>query len=149
MSSTPRGRPEIPSTPTSLTDLITLAESAGLAIVYEPCLPHHGRYYRDRGEIRLQPGMTERANRSLLAHELGHAWRGDEGPCQPAAERAAWRIAARLLIDPHEYRIAERIHGPGVGALAAELGVTTEVVEAWQSAAHDGALWTTCEPSTV
>lgn len=32
--------------------------------------------------------------------------------------------------------------GPHARRLALELSVTTEVIHAWQEAAHDGALWT-------
>lgn len=137
-------RPDAPSTPTptSTTDLVALAEVSGISVLWKACAPWHGRYFRDRAEIWIQPGLTERISRSILAHELGHAHRGDNGPAGDCAERAAWTYAARLLIGPSEYAEAEALYGPHACRLALELSVTTEVIHAWQDAAHDGALWT-------
>lgn len=87
---------------------------------------------RHRG-IWVDPALTEREARSLLAHELGHAYYGDDGPQPDEAERRAWRYAANLLIDGAAYAEAERVHGPHLGALADALDVTREVVQAFQS----------------
>ena len=125
------GTPLIP-TPISLTDLVSMAEAQGLAVRWVPCTPHRGRYYRDRSEIWIQPGMTTRLTRSILAHELGHAHRGDAGPCAECGERAAWAYAARLLVSPEAYRDAEQTVGSDICSLALELGVTSEVILAWR-----------------
>ncbi|GAA1327431.1 hypothetical protein GCM10009592_14260 [Brachybacterium rhamnosum] len=69
----------------------------------------------------------------MLAHELGHAHYNDVGPQGDREEARAWRFAARHLVDVDSYAAAEQEHGPHPGALAAALGVTPDVVKAFQS----------------
>lgn len=71
----------------------------------------------------------------VLAHEIGHAWYGhdwrnphDEG----RDERQANLYAARLLLSPIEYAIAEALHHHP-GAIAKELGISQYLVELWQT----------------
>lgn len=70
--------------------------------------------------------------RSLLAHKLGHAWYGDDGPQDDANEARAWRWAADLLITPEAYAAAEHHTGGHIPALAAALDVTAEIIHAYQ-----------------
>lgn len=51
-------------------------------------------------------------------------------------ERRADEFAARLLISPIEYRLAESLHDGHIGAIAYELGVTVRLVEVWRDM-HD------------
>ena len=67
-----------------------------------------------------------------LAHELGHAHYGDPPGHHGAHEIRADRFAARLLINPTEYATAEAIYGPHPAAIAAELGVTVNILKSWQ-----------------
>lgn len=83
--------------------------------------------------ISLRTGMTDVATLCSLAHELGHAEAGDPPGHTGTAEIRADRFAARLLIDPAEYRAAELIYGHHPARLAHELGVTTHLITTWQN----------------
>ncbi len=95
-----------------------------------------GEYLHRRRLIRLQRGMPHRLRRSVLAHECAHAVFGDEpsrfGPRTAKQERRADEWAALRLIDVDEYKTAERIHTGHVDAIALELDVTADLVEAFQ-----------------
>ena len=79
---------------------------------------------------RLSSRPTEAV--STLAHEYAHAMRGDDGPQPRWVEDWCDEQSARLLISPIEYAVAESIYGPYPAVLAAELGVTQRLVEAYQ-----------------
>ncbi|WP_405216164.1 ImmA/IrrE family metallo-endopeptidase [Agrococcus sp. Ld7] len=88
-----------------------------------------GAYDHAGSQIELAPGLTPVEQRSVLAHELGHALRMDSGE-SAAAERAAERFAALLLVDPAAVRRA----GAWVrdeDELAEELGVTVDIVRSY------------------
>lgn len=95
-----------------------------------------GEYLHRRRLIRLQRGMPHRLRRSVLAHECAHAVFGDEpsrfGPRAAKQERRADEWAALRLIDVDEYKTAERIHTGHIDAIALELDVTADLVEAFQ-----------------
>lgn len=86
--------------------------------------------------ISLRDDLSDRQLVSTLAHEIGHALRGDV-PTGTAfdqrAERAADHFAATYLISPVEYALAEEIHGTALDAIANELGVTTHLLEVWRT----------------
>ncbi|CAM4152752.1 ImmA/IrrE family metallo-endopeptidase [Corynebacterium belfantii] len=77
--------------------------------------------------------MGDRETLCTLAHELGHAHYGDPPEHDGWREKRADRFAARILITPGEYAVAERLHGPCPGAIAYELGVTAHLIQAWRS----------------
>lgn len=86
--------------------------------------------------ISLRDDLTDRQLVSTLAHEIGHALRGDVPTgtvFDQRAERAADHFAATYLISPVDYALAEKIHGPNPDALANELGVTTHLLEVWKT----------------
>lgn len=92
-------------------------------------------YYNHREHlIAIRQGLSYSQRRTALAHELVHARRGDDGHQGPDVERRVDQEAARLLISPVEYALAERIHGPNVAAIARELEVTVSMVEAYRQA---------------
>lgn len=91
----------------------------------------NGMYLHDRRLILIRKGLDYWKRRSVLAHELGHAFYGDEQHGDPRLELRADQYAARLLISEDEYRAAEHLHGPHPGAIAHELGVTPDVVTTW------------------
>ena len=115
------------------TDLIQHAEDMGARIVWALDLPERGRYYPGVDVITIRHGMTERRTVSTLAHELAHLYYGD-ALCTPVANRRAWRWAARFLIPDDEYAAAEE-HHPSPGAIALHLGVTVDVIHAYQETA--------------
>lgn len=76
--------------------------------------------------------MTNTATVCSLAHELGHAHYDDPPGHYGAHELRADRFAAKLLINPDDYRIIECTYGPHPARLAHELGVTVRVLKTWQ-----------------
>lgn len=95
-----------------------------------------GEYIHSRRLIRLRRGMTDRLHRSVLAHECAHAVFGDTpsffGPVTAKQERRADEWAALRLISPEEYRHAEALCHGHTGAMAVELHVIVDLVEAYQ-----------------
>ncbi|EPD70823.1 hypothetical protein HMPREF1219_00118 [Corynebacterium pyruviciproducens ATCC BAA-1742] len=83
--------------------------------------------------ISLRLGMSDTQTLCALAHELGHAVHGDPPGHTGACERRADLFAARLLIDPDEYRRAEAIYGTAPARLAEELGVTQHLLCVWKT----------------
>lgn len=112
-------------------------EALGVAVEYAQ-LPsdRDGEYHHDQRLIRLQDGMAARLHRSVLAHECAHAVFADVrsrfGPVTAKQERRADEWAALRLVAVDTYRHAEAIHHGHVEAMAVELGVTVELVEAYQ-----------------
>lgn len=97
-------------------------------------LPHniHGLWTGDR--ILLDPKLTQRQERSVLAHEIVHAEHDHPHLMKSYAARIearANRIAAQRLIDPTEYRqLAQAYEHPQ--KIAAELDVTLQILQAYQ-----------------
>lgn len=115
--------------------LLRLAEERGLRIV-ERAGPTRGGFDPAHRIIRVDPGMSARTTRSVLAHELGHATLRHaptpHGRLRARQERQADAWAARLLISPTAYAAAEELRGPHPASLAFELDVTVELVTAYQ-----------------
>lgn len=115
--------------------LLRLAEEQGLRIV-ERRGSTPGGYDPSTGVIRLDPGLSARTARSVLAHELGHAALGHVPSSNPSVrarqERRADEWAARTLITPRAYAQAEQARGPHPASLAFDLDVTVELVTAYQ-----------------
>ncbi len=115
--------------------LLHLARAHGLRVI-EKAGPHLGGYDPRSATVRLAPGLSARTAGSVLAHEIGHAALGHTPTADPGArrrqERRADEWAARRLITPEAYAAAERIRGGHPPSLAFELGVTVELVLAYQ-----------------
>jgi Zn-dependent peptidase ImmA (M78 family) len=71
--------------------------------------------------------------RSVLAHELGHAYYDHRCHDDLRCERQADAYAAALLIDPGEYAQAEAL-SQDPEFIADELGVPVKLVHAYQGA---------------
>ncbi len=118
--------------------LLKVAETMRVRIeVVDPGPGRLGSYSHRRRTIRLRPGMNRRQARSVLAHELAHAHRGDEptgsGWMDLRAEREADRLAAEYLIEADEVRIAEVAYGPNWPAIAYELEVSDHLLAVWRA----------------
>lgn len=115
--------------------LLQLADELGLRVI-ERRGSKRGGFHEGSKTIRLNPGQSTRAMRSVLAHEIAHAIFGDVpspyGPQRARQERRADEWAAKYLITPSAYADAEQRRGVHASALAFELGVTVELVEAYQ-----------------
>jgi len=112
-------------------------DAMGTKVEYTNLPPDRdGEYLHHRNLIRLQRGMASRLHRSVLAHECAHAVFADTpsmfGPVNRKQERRADEWAALHLIDVRAYKRAENIHHGHVEALALELDVTVDLVEAYR-----------------
>lgn len=111
--------------------LIDAAERRGYHIRWHKGGPK-AAWIQHTSTISVRVGMTDTETLCSLAHELGHAHYGHPPGHEGAHELQADRFAARILISPIDYAIAEHIYGPHPVRLAAELGVTTHIIETWQ-----------------
>lgn len=111
-----------------LHDAAQLGISVHIAHLDDPDLL--GYYDRAHSRIVLAIDMTMTQTRCVLAHELAHAMLGHTHSTGPA-ERRADRLAASMLITPHDYRHATLVADDPAG-IAIELGVTVDVVHDYQ-----------------
>ncbi|EOM75096.1 ImmA/IrrE family metallo-endopeptidase [Rhodococcus rhodnii] len=110
----------------------------GVRVVERPLAGgRRGKYLHHDRTIILRPGMARFRGRSTFAHELGHAHYGHEPAHDQALharqERLADEWAAKTLINPVDYALAEVMYGPHVGVLANHLEVTPKLVRVWRS----------------
>ncbi|MEW6875095.1 ImmA/IrrE family metallo-endopeptidase [Trueperella pyogenes] len=117
-------------------DLITACTSIGVHVVFMP-FPLAGAYYHDTGLIVIDSRLPETSQLATLAYEYVHALRGHDGPQSASMERYVDPEAARLLISPAEYALAEYAHEGSTVGIAEELGVPVWVVEAYRQALYD------------
>ncbi|MHC9693217.1 ImmA/IrrE family metallo-endopeptidase [Corynebacterium diphtheriae] len=115
-------------------DLDKLADVLGVTVAETPHLDDglNGQYLHHRRLILLRQGLDPWTRKSILAHELGHAYYGDDINGDPRLERRADQFAAQILITTAEYKSAEMLYGGNPGAIAYELGVTPHLVRVWQ-----------------
>lgn len=85
--------------------------------------------------IYLLRGMSPVRERSVLAHELGHAYYGHT-ESNAANEGAASRWAASQLINAEDYRLA-REGAPSLSVIADRLGVTLDVAQTYRQMRRD------------
>lgn len=111
--------------------LIEVAEARGISVRWHRGGPKAAWLPQQRA-VTVQLGMDDPETLCALAHELGHAHYGDPTGHQPRYEARADRFAARLLISPVEYALAERTYGTHPARLAAELGVTIHLINVWR-----------------
>lgn len=115
-------------------DLDKLADALGVTVAETPHLDDglNGQYLHHRRLILLHQGLDPWTRKSTLAHELGHAYYGDDIHGDPRMERRADQFAAQILITPDMYKNAEKLHDGHTGAIAYELGVTPHLVKTWK-----------------
>lgn len=89
----------------------------------------------------LDTHLSDTQRLCTFAHELDHAQHGDER-CMPwsncKAERRARRNTALRLIDPLQYRMSEHAYDGVRFLMAADLGVTLQVLEDYQALLVNG-----------
>ncbi|MEW6894499.1 ImmA/IrrE family metallo-endopeptidase [Trueperella pyogenes] len=117
-------------------DLIRACARLGVHVAFLP-LEDAGLYIHSRRLIVVDSRLPEALQRATLAHEYVHALRGHDGPQSASVERCVDRQAARLLISPAEYALAERLHEGNPVGIAEDLGVPVWVVEAYRQALYD------------
>lgn len=116
-------------------DLLAHARKLGVK-VHVAHLPHpyQGYYDSDKKLVVYGFDLSPVERRCVLAHELGHAFYDHQGEDDPSFEEAADLYAALLLIDPEDFVEAEQID-PSPGAIAEELGVTTDLIRVYEKRA--------------
>lgn len=89
-----------------------------------------GCYDAENHVILIDRRLTYTSKRCTLVHELLHWRHGDTGCSNNSSklERRARRQTARLLIDPAELALAERMYDDDLWSIAEELNVTTQVL---------------------
>ncbi|MDN5687786.1 MAG: ImmA/IrrE family metallo-endopeptidase [Brachybacterium sp.] len=116
----------------TMTDLVTIAHADGIRVWWRHLNGRDGQWSARHRSIWLEHDLTAVKARSVLAHELGHAALGHDGPQNEQHELGAWQWAAQLLLSQPAYATAETVVGPHPGAVADELGVSRSVVLAYQ-----------------
>lgn len=112
-------------------DLISACEALGVHVLFTP-LGVEGLYIDELGLILVDSRRPVSSQRATLAHEYVHATLGHDGPQEAHIEARVDRQAARLLVSPTEYVMAERLYGANVAAIADELNLPTWIVAAYQ-----------------
>lgn len=116
--------------------LLALADELGINVTERRGI-HAGGYHHGSRTIRLDPGLPHRVARSVLAHEIAHHVFGDtpaaHGPARARQERRANEWAALRLISLDAYASAERLRDGHTASMAHDLGVTTELVDAFRA----------------
>lgn len=120
----------------SAVELHLLAESMGVQLRrHSGGCP--GWYDHRRRVISTRRGQSISQYKSVLAHELGHAAHRDSptgnGHFDQRQERRADEYAARLLINPADFKAAAIWHHGHLPAIADELEVTQHILKTWQS----------------
>jgi Zn-dependent peptidase ImmA (M78 family) len=112
------------------------ADALGLTIVYGRLRTANGLWVPDHRTIILQPRMRVIQERSVLAHEIGHADLGHRDG-RPKHELLADRYAAEHLIDPERLRDVAQ-WTPDLSRASLELGVTTKLMRIYMNThGHD------------
>lgn len=116
--------------------LYKLARDLGVRVQErDPGWGRAGAYLHHQRLILLRPGLRGRQAQHTLAHEIGHAVRGDVTTGDPRydarAEVAADEFAARLLIDEADVRRAEAIYGDD-RQIAIDLDVPSTLLAVWR-----------------
>ncbi|HEU5223477.1 MAG TPA: ImmA/IrrE family metallo-endopeptidase [Candidatus Lumbricidophila sp.] len=94
--------------------------------------PWRGFYDADKRMVVYHIELTPVERRSVLAHELGHAFYDHRCSGDSGQEHAADLYAARLLIDPAEYARLEAMEYSSPWSIADELQLEVELVELFQ-----------------
>lgn len=115
-------------------ELLAAAAEAGLYVKFDNLGRRAGELRRS-GLVLINHHKSALTQKVALAHEMGHWHHGHDWSAAHDVERderQADIYAARLLIRPVDYALAERVTGPHPGALARELEVTARMVELWR-----------------
>lgn len=113
------------------------AAALGIQLVYGRLRTGNGLWVPDQRAIFLQRGMRVIQERSVLAHEIGHADLGHRDN-RPKHEVMADRYAAEHLVDRD--RLSELVAWmPDAARLSTEMGVTTKLMQVYLNV-HRGEL---------
>jgi Zn-dependent peptidase ImmA (M78 family) len=105
------------------------ADRLGIPVVHGRLRADNGMWIPEERVIVLRRGMRRLLERSVLAHEIGHAALGHRDD-RPRHERQADIFAARHLIDPARLADVAADH-PDPGYWCIELDVTPQILETY------------------
>lgn len=95
-----------------------------------------GETIHERKLVRIQWNLSPRPYRATVGHECAHVVFQDRpsrfGPVHAKQERRADEWAAMRLVSIDEYRDAEHRYDGNVEAMAIDLNVTVDIIEALQ-----------------
>lgn len=91
-----------------------------------------GLYDHAAHTIWIHSALTDTHAAPVLAHELTHAYRGDNCAQPDHVEQAIDRRVAQAFISDKEYAQLEAIYGGDANAIADELSLPRWVVSAFQ-----------------
>ena len=103
--------------------LIEVAEQRGFTVRWHRGGPK-AAWLPQQNAVTLRHGMSDAETLCSLGDPAGH---------DPRYEARADRFAAKLLVSPVEYALAEQTYGPHPARIAHELGVTTHIVKVWRA----------------
>lgn len=107
------------------------AEALGIQVLERALVTANEMWLPQHNTICLKVGMRDVHKRNALAHGIGHAVLAHEDD-RPKFEKQADRFATLYLIEPREFAVAQKA-AACVAALAADLGVTVRLLEAYLS----------------
>lgn len=102
------------------------AEELGIEVVHRELAADNGRWYPGDNTIVLRAGLRQASERSVLAHEIGHATYGHESD-SVKHENQADKFAAVNLIELDQCMDALKAT-PDEYKVALELGVTRRIL---------------------
>lgn len=115
-----------------MVDVEKLAENHGITLQFTSKRTSPMAWWNpETRTIKVRDGLPYRKTRSLIAHELGHAYYGHT-VSTPKNERQADSYAAQILITEEAYRRAEEAYGTSIEKLAYELDVMPSIITAWR-----------------
>lgn len=110
-----------------------LKDAAALKIIVKRAhMNDLGLYDHDAHTIWIHSALTDTHAAPVLAHELAHAYRGDNCAQPDHVEQAIDHRVARAFISDEEYARLEAIYGGDATAIADELSLPRWVVSAFQ-----------------
>lgn len=107
------------------------AARLGINVVLGRLRSANGLWIPEEHTVILKQGMRRLLERSVLAHEIGHAVLGHPDD-SPRNERQADRYAARQLINPERLTEVAR-YSPDPGQWCVDLQVTPHLLETFLS----------------
>ncbi|MBS6101793.1 MAG: hypothetical protein KH751_04160 [Actinomyces sp.] len=116
----------------TLDDMLGHAASLGITVCRAKLKGALGLWDAKTRHIWIDSRLTDSAATPVLAHELLHVQRGDNGHQKPDVEQAIDAHVAFLMVDPKAYAQAESLYETDTSAIAEELNLPEWVISAYE-----------------
>ena len=116
----------------TLDDMLGHAASLGITVCRAKLEGALGLWDAKTRHIWIDSRLTDSAATPVLAHELLHVQRGDNGHQNPDVEQAIDAHVAFLMVDPKAYAQAESLYETDTHAIAEELNLPEWVISAYE-----------------